>query len=48
MKYQVVDIRNNEVLFESDDKQLCIKFTDDIWEENTTDFIYAFIKKNIE
>lgn len=43
MKYKVYDVRNNETLFENDDKQLCINFMDNLYEENTTDYIYAWL-----
>lgn len=48
MKFRVVDSRNKEVLFESEDRQLCINFMNDIWEENTTDFIYAWLEEVAE
>lgn len=44
-KYQVIDARNNEILFESENKQLCINFMNDLWEENSTDYIYAWFKE---
>jgi hypothetical protein len=38
-------VRNNEVLFQSDNEQECIDFTDDVWKESSTDFIYAMVEE---
>ncbi|MCM3109925.1 hypothetical protein [Lederbergia lenta] len=45
MKFRVYDSRNNETLFESDVKQLCINFMNEIWEEDSTDYIYSWLEE---
>lgn len=43
MMFQVVDNRDNKVLFESRLQQDCLDFLDELWEVDSTQFIYSTI-----
>jgi hypothetical protein len=42
--YRVYDSRNNDTLFKSYNKEECIAFMDDIYEESSTDYIYTWLE----
>lgn len=47
MKYQVIDNRDGKILFESENEIECEDYMDDLWEEDSTQFIYSTIQQAI-
>lgn len=47
-KFQVIDTRYKEVLFQSEDQQKCVDFMDEMWEECSTTFVYSTIEERKE
>ena len=43
VKYQVIDNRDKTILFESENELECENYMDELWEEDSTQFIYSTI-----
>lgn len=45
MKFKVIDVRSDNVLFENTDREQCEEFWEKLWDEDSTTAIYSTIEE---